>query len=190
MGRALRGVLTGVGCIAVLGVGAVFLVIVVAVVAIGSGGGEGDSSDAAQSDDPDAISAQAAEIAEPADVGDVTWEVTSAEQTNRLRSPIENRNGDFVVVDFTFTNNSDEPVTLDSASLAILDAEGRTFETDPETSTFVPTRLDPFLDSVNPGVPQPGRVIFTVAPDAEDLVLRAGDTDIVSDEEGYVNLGI
>lgn len=191
MGRALRGVLTGVGCIAVLGMGAVLVVIVVAIAALSSGGGEGDASDAAQSDDPDAIRAEAAELNEPVDVADVTWEVTNAEQTDRLKSPIERRRGNFVVVDFNFTNNSDEPVTLDSASLAVLDGEGRTFETDPETSTsFVPTRLDPFLDSVNPGVSQPGRVIFTVAPDAEDLVLQAGDTDMISDEEGYVNLGL
>ena len=39
MGRALRGVLTGVGCLAVLGIGVVLVVLVVVVASLGSGGG-------------------------------------------------------------------------------------------------------------------------------------------------------
>ena len=39
MGRALRGVLTGVGCLAVVGIALVFVVLIIVVVSVGSGGG-------------------------------------------------------------------------------------------------------------------------------------------------------
>lgn len=93
-------------------------------------------------------------------------------------------------MDVVFKNNGDEAVTLDSASLALLDDKGRTSETDPDASMYVPTNLDLFLNQVNPGVTKQRRAIFSVAPDAQGLVLRARDTNPVGGEDAYVNLGI
>ena len=45
----------------------------------------------------------------------------------------------FIIVQLTFTNNGKEAVTLDSASLAILDDKGRTHKTDTDASMYVPT---------------------------------------------------
>jgi hypothetical protein len=47
-----------------------------------------------------------------------------------------------------------------------------------------------FLNQVNPGVTKQGRAIFDVAPDAKGMILRAGDTNIMTDENAYINLGI
>ena len=52
----------------------------------------------------------------------------------------------------------------------------------------MPSLLIP--DQVNPGVTKQGRAIFTVAPDAQGLILRAGDTEIMSDENAYIDLGM
>jgi hypothetical protein len=45
-----------------------------------------------------------------------------------------------------------------------------------------------FLNQVNPGVTKQGRAIFDVAPDAKGMILRAGDTNIMTDENAYINL--
>jgi hypothetical protein len=95
-----------------------------------------------------------------------------------------------VIVDLTFANNGNEPITIDTASLAIPDEQGRTHETNPDASYYVPTRLDIFLEQVNPGVTQKGRVIFSIAPDASGLILRAGDGVAFTEENGYVCLGM
>jgi len=55
---------------------------------------------------------------------------------------------------------------------------------------YVPANQDLFLNQVNPGVSKQGRVIFDVAPDANGLILRCGDTNPLGGENAYVDLGI
>lgn len=143
--------------------------------------------------EPEAPAAQTVGIGEPLAVGDVAWVVTSARQRDQLQQQDlgefgETKQGNFVVVNFEFTNNSSESLTLDSLSLALLDDQNR--ESNPDTDTFgyVPQELDPFLKQVNPGVTEDGRVI-TVAPDASKFKLRLGDAEFFGDEEGFVRLG-
>ena len=94
-----------------------------------------------------------------------------------------------VIVDFLFTNNGDEAVTLDPVSLVLLDAERRKSEPDTDTFGYIPPEQDVFLNQVNPGVTDEGRVIFTVAPDASGFTLRLGDAAIFGGETGLVELG-
>jgi len=54
----------------------------------------------------------------------------------------------------------------------------------------VPTNRDLFLNEVNPGVTFQGTAIFNIAPDAKGLILQAGDTQLFTDENAYVKLGI
>ena len=100
-------------------------------------------------------------VGQTATVGNVVWTVTDAYRTNVLRSNFgTQKRGNFVVVDFTFTNNRSEEVTLDPELHMILkDSQGREFGTDPDAWEFVPTRLDIFLEPVNPGLSQNGRVV-------------------------------
>jgi hypothetical protein len=64
----------------------------------------------------------------------------------------ETKRGNIVIVDFTFTNNSSEAVTLDSASLSLIDSSGNKSEVDPEYSSYVLAKKDIFLENVNPRV--------------------------------------
>ena len=95
-----------------------------------------------------------------------------------------------MIVDVLFKNNGNEAVTLDSSSLVIIDNKGRESETDPDASMYVPSNQDLFLNQVNPGVTKAGRAIFDVAPDAQGLVLRCGDTNPFGGTSAYADLGI
>src|SRR5215210_410278 len=152
-----------------------------------SGGGGGEQS---PQDKYAAAKKKAAPIGETVTAGDVAWTVQSVEQVTELKSLGQRKRGNFVVVNVIFKNNGDEAATLDSSSLAILDDKGRTSETDPDASMYVPTNQDLFLNQVNPGVSKQGRAIFNVAPDAKGLILRAGDTNPFGGEDAYVDLGI
>jgi hypothetical protein len=69
------------------------------------------------------------------------------------------KRGDFVVVDFTFTNNRDEEVTLDpELHMVLKDSQGREFGSDPDAWEFVPTNLMIFLEPIDHGVSTDGRV--------------------------------
>jgi hypothetical protein len=134
-----------------------------------------------------------AQIGQTVTVGDVAWRVTNAQQTNQLKSQFgqfgNSKRGNFVIVDFMFTNKGNEAVTLDPISLALIDGQGRKFETDTDTFEYIPPQKDIFLTQVNPGVTQPGRVIFTVAPDTSNFTLQAGDTNFWSDKNAHIELG-
>jgi predicted nucleic acid-binding Zn-ribbon protein len=130
-------------------------------------------------------------VGQTATVGNVEWTVSDAYRTNLLRSNFGTRKqGNFVVVDFTFTNNRSEEVTIDPELHMILrDSEGREFGTDPDAWEFVPPRLDIFLQPVNPGISQDGRVIYQVPPDAEGFVLIVDDVELMEDKTARYDLG-
>ena len=130
-------------------------------------------------------------VGQTATVGSVEWTVTDAYLTNQLRSGFgTQKTGRFVVVDFTFTNNRPEEVTLDPDLHMILkDSRGREFGTDPDAWEFVPTRPDMFLQPVNPGLSQDGRVIYEVPPDAQVFVLILDDVEFWEDKSAHYDLG-
>jgi Domain of unknown function (DUF4352) len=106
-----------VGCLAVIaGVG-------------GSGNGDGEVGYAE-------AKKTAVPIGERTKAGKVSWTVHDAWQASELKSFGQKKRGNFIIVRLTFTNNDTEPVTLDSASLALLDYKGRTHETDTEASMY------------------------------------------------------
>ena len=134
------------------------------------------------------------DIGQPVQVGEVTWTVTNARQVSEIREkgfgPFgETKRGNFVIVDFNFANNSSEAVTLDSASLSLIDSSGNKSEVDPDYFSYVPTSKDIFLENFNPGVTRPGEVIFTVASGASGFEVQVGDTIPFTDKNGNVDLG-
>ncbi len=132
-----------------------------------------------------------AKIGEPLRVGDVTWVVEDAKMVTELTSSYEKPiRGDFVVVNFTFTNEGKEAATLDTASMTLIDSEGRKSEADPDKFGYIPDDRNIFLENVNPGVTDQGQAIFTVAPDSTGFELELGDADLLSDDHGTVPLGI
>lgn len=140
--------------------------------------------------EPEPEEPPAAAIGETVEVGDVAWQITGAAPTAELTSEfMDPRQGNFVIVDFLFTNNADEATTLSSTSLTLLDGEGREFEPDTDTFGYIDPEQNVFLNQVNPGVTDEGRVIFTVAPGAAGFTLEVGDAAVFSDESARIGLG-
>ncbi len=180
-----------IGCASVFAV----LVLFVGCLAVLAGGG-GDQQSAGSGgggkaeSQPGATKANAVSIGDPVKAGPVEWTVIDASTATTLKGSFGSRKqGNFVIVDFNFTNNKNEATTLDSESFRLIDSEGRQFEVDTDTYEYVPAGKDIFLDQVNPGVSKQGQVIFTVAPDASGFTLQAGDTDMFADENAYIDLG-
>jgi hypothetical protein len=117
-------------------------------------------------------------------------EVSDAYLTNQLRSNFgTQKRGRFVVVDFTFTNNRDEEVTLDpELHMVLKDRTGREFGTDVDCWEFMPTNLNIFLEPVNPGISKNGRVIYQVPPDAWCFTLKLDDVEFWKEESAVFDL--
>jgi hypothetical protein len=129
-------------------------------------------------------------VGQTAQVANVTWRVSDAYLTNQLRSNFgTQKRGRFVVVNFTFTNNRNEEVTLDPEMHMVLkDRSGREFGTDVDSWEFMPTNLDIFLEPVNPGISKNGRVIYQVPPDAWGFTLRLDDVEFWEEESAVFDL--
>jgi Domain of unknown function (DUF4352) len=191
----------------------VFFLLVFALVAagLGGGGGGGGGGEVAQEDKPRAGAPADDQKKEPepkpqaekkpkpkpdykvgqtAKVGNVEWAVSDAYLTNQLKSNFgTQKQGRFVVVDFTFTNNRNEEVTLDPELHMILkDSKGREFGTDVDAWEFVPTDLNIFLEPVNPGVSTEGRVIYEVADDANGFTLKLDDVELMEEKSAVFDL--
>jgi hypothetical protein len=129
-------------------------------------------------------------VGQTAQVANVQWRVSDAYLTNQLRSNFgTQKRGRFVVVDFTFTNNRDEEVTLDPEMHMVLkDRTGRKFGTDVDSWEYMPTNLDIFLEPVNPGISKNGRVIYQVPPDAWGFTLKLDDVEFWEEESAVFDL--
>lgn len=169
-----------------MGCGGLVVLGVLALLLAGTGGDRTARDDLAKGED-----FPTARIGEPLRVGDLTWVVEDAKVATELASTYDRPlSGNFVVVNFSFTNDGTEAVTLDTASLALIDSEGRKNEADPDKYGYIPEGRNVFIENVNPGVTQRGQAIFTVAPGASGFELEAGDADLFSGDHGRVPLGI
>jgi hypothetical protein len=129
-------------------------------------------------------------VGQTAQVANVQWRVSDAYLTNQLRSNFgTQKRGRFVVVNFTFTNNRDEEVTLDpELHMVLKDRRGREFGTDVDSWEYVPTNLNIFLEPVNPGISKNGRVIYQVPPDAWGFTLKLDDVEFWKEESAVFDL--
>src|SRR5215210_9084486 len=152
-----------------------------------SGGGGGGDSESAKNKRP------TVGINEPLKVGQVTWTVTSARQATQIEEKGfgkygDTKEGNFIIVDFSFENNSKESITLEPSELTLIDSKNRRSKPDEDTFGYVPSDRDIIYEQVNPGVTREGEVIFTVAPGATDYRLQAGDAVMFTGKSGIVNL--
>lgn len=82
-----------------------------------------------------------------------------------------------------------EPVPSLCPGSVRLDSQGRQYEADTDTFGYIPVEKDIFLNQVNPGVIQEGRIIYSVAPDAAGFTVHAGDLSLFGSEEAKISLG-
>ena len=169
----------------------------------GGGGGEsakkdpqpsaGDGNNAAEEPEPEPEPKPKPKytVGQTAKVANVEWKVKEAFLTDQLKSTFDTqKSGNFLVIDFTFTNNRPEEVTLDPELHMILkDSQGREFGSDIDAYEFVPMDLDLFLEPVNPGLSADGRVIYEVAPDATGFTLTLDDVEMMEDKSAVFELG-
>lgn len=199
--------MANIGRLVVFGCGGLtVLVILIAVVVALAGGGGSDTSTSSsgepgKQEDKEEKAAKKGEesttygLNEAVTVGDASWTVTNAQQSNQLADPFgldAPRQGNFVIVDFQFENGGNESKTLTQQALQLEDSSGRTSDPDPEDFRYIPQDKNIFLQQVNPGVTQPGQVIFSVAPDASGITLILKDTNLFSSSQNQarVDLGI
>lgn len=130
-------------------------------------------------------------IGQTATVADASWVVTSAQPRSELRSQFgsQSKQGNFVVVDFTFTNNGNEAKTLTQNIIALYDNSGRKYSPDTDTFSYIPSDENILLDQVNPGVTKNGEVIFSVASGASGFTLELSSTNFLKRDKAEVNLG-
>jgi hypothetical protein len=198
-----RKKLTGGGASSVLVRASMVFLVVVAAFIGGCGGDEAPSSSvdageeqdgAAQEPEPaesEPAEESAASVGDTVTVGDVQWTVTNAEPHNILVSRFGTVEGDFVVVDLTFWNNSNQDITLATPLLTLVDSEGREYEADIESNFFhVYEEENMFVGHVAPGATKEGKIIYSVDPGASGLKLQVGEGRFASNETRLIDLGI
>lgn len=126
-------------------------------------------------------------LGDKVNVGDVSYTLTSAQPKTRLTDTYRvdpPKTGNFVVVDFTFTNDGAEAVTMSDVGLYLYDSKNREYETDSDMFGYVPEEKDIFLlERINPGLSQEAQVIYTVPPDASGFELEVTSGFFASEVE-------
>jgi Domain of unknown function (DUF4352) len=129
-------------------------------------------------------------IGEPVTLGDVQWTVTDAERSDILVSRLGTEEGDFVIVNVTFQNNSNQDITLATPLLPLEDSQGREYEADIEANFIhVAAEENMFVDQVAPGATKEGLVIYAVEPDSSGFKLKVGEARFASSKSAYIDLG-
>jgi hypothetical protein len=125
-------------------------------------------------------------IGEPLKVGDLVFTVTSATLTKKLKSPLGNKSGNWMVVTIAVKNESKEAVTIDSSFFKLLEGDGTTYETDSDNLMYLSSGANFFLEKINPKLEKTGQVLFALPASAKDLKLQVqpslfgGDTGVIS----------
>jgi hypothetical protein len=133
----------------------------------------------------------AASIGEPVTVGDVEWTVTNAEELDELISIRgDYEEGNFVSIDITLSNNTNQDITLATPFFALIDDQGREVEPNIDHNFFfLYPEENMFVDQINPGTTKEGKIIFPAYPDASGFKLRVGEVRFASEETEYIDLG-
>src|SRR5215207_466349 len=182
---------------------AVFLLLLAAFVGGCGGEDSGSQTDkaaeqedvAGQGSEPtgtEAAEQSAASLGETVTVGDVQWTVTDAEKLDELISNKgEYEQGSFVSMDITFSNNSNQDVSLATPFFALIDSEGREFE--PVIGynfTYLFPEENMFVEPLDPGATKEGKLIFEVAPDSSGFRFQMGAARFASNETALIDLGL
>jgi hypothetical protein len=151
---------------------------------------QGQPQDPQQAQPEQAKPEKLLQVGDTARPGEVEWIVTEAYRTPLLRSNFgTSKQGDFIVIEFTFTNGRSEEVTIDpELHMTLTDDQGQKYGTDVDAYEFVPVDKDIFLQPVNPGVSQDGIAVYQVAEQASGFTLTVDDVALATDEQATYDL--
>ena len=120
-------------------------------------------------------------------VGDLVFTVKDAALTKKLKSPLGNKSGNWMVVTVTVKNESKEAVTIDSSFFKLLESDGTTYETDSDNLMYLSADANFFLEKINPKLEKTGQVLFAIPTTAKDLQLQV-QTGAFGTEKGVISL--
>lgn len=115
---------------------------------------------------------QTVKLGQPLKVGDLVFTANSAKTTQKLKSPLGDKKGNWIDVTVTVKNESKEAVTIDSSFFKLLSADGAEYETDSDSLMYIDSDKSLFLEKINPGLSKEGQVLFAVPAGAQPAAFK------------------
>ncbi len=132
-------------------------------------------------------------IGDPMKVEGGVYTVSEAGYTNILHDPWKidpPKQGNFVVVKYTYKNTSDETQAFDGEMMTLTDSKGNSYEVWDDNYSYVPDGKDLWYEDINPGVTEQGWNIYEIPPDrGESYTLHVTSQNIWSTDEAKLPLG-
>lgn len=126
-------------------------------------------------------------IGEPIKVGDVVFIVHGMSNAKNVGGEFgKNAQGEFLIVDVSVKNEGKKAITTD-ASFFKLKSGDVEYEADSEAAIYANSDNNFFLQDVNPGIENKGKVVFDIPPGTKDLKLQV-QTGFFGTETGEINL--
>jgi hypothetical protein len=132
-----------------------------------------------------------ASMGDTVSVGSVQWSATGTEQHNELPSPNGMDQGNFIIVDLTFVNHTNQDITLATPFFVLRDSQGREFEPDIDANlNDLYPEEQMFSDQIAPGSTKEGKIVFNVESDSSGFTLQVGEARFSSTKTAYIKLNI
>jgi Domain of unknown function (DUF4352) len=126
----------------------------------------------------------------PVKVGDVTFTAAATSTSDNVGGEYgQDAQGTYLIVDVAVKNEGKKAITTDTSffKLKVGDTE---YEADSTASVFANQNAEFFLQSVNPGIENKGKVVFDVPADvanSKELMLNV-QTGFFGTEQGQINI--
>ncbi|WP_099363984.1 DUF4352 domain-containing protein [Fredinandcohnia onubensis] len=184
----------------------VWILVVIIIGAIASGGGEEGTEQASttpkkeKSIEKDEVKeevvveieepeeeVQTVGIGQPLMVGDVVFTVTGTSTATNIGGEYgKNSSGEFFILDVVVKNEGKEAITTDSSFFKLMSGD-ITYEADSEAGIWANEDNNFFLQDVNPGIENKGKVVFDIPAGTSNLVLQV-QTGFWGTETGEITL--
>ncbi|MCC3357881.1 DUF4352 domain-containing protein [Bacillus sp. REN16] len=130
---------------------------------------------------------QTAGIGQPLKVGEVVFTVTGTSTATNIGGEYgKNSSGEFFILDVIVKNEGKEAITTDSSFFKLKSGD-ITYEADTEAGIWANQDNNFFLQDVNPGIENKGKVVFDIPAGTSNLVLQV-QTGFWGTETGEISL--
>ncbi|WP_193103928.1 TM2 domain-containing protein [Brachybacterium sp. FME24] len=135
-------------------------------------GDEAPADDAVEEEPAEAPADEAPKEEAPVEESELGLEITEVERTSQIGDQYlaSDAQGEYVVVGYTFTNNSDEAIDLTSSEMMLLGADGTEFAESTDGVMAYPDQYAVF-ETINPGNTFQGVVVYDIPEGTEVTTL-------------------